>query len=136
MPVRLRIEVRRRDLNEGVMLTALVNTGFTSEEPDILMPSNVAKTLGLWPQPDGSLSIIFTTAGGEVEGYEVPRSVFVRVLAEDRASKEVLANALINPLTEDVLISDALAEELGIQILYPRRGIWKFSDEERARSSV
>jgi hypothetical protein len=72
MPVRLRIEVRRRDLNEGVMLTALVNTGFTSEEPDILMPSNVAKTLGLWPQPDGSLSIIFTTAGGEVEGYEVP----------------------------------------------------------------
>ncbi|MGY0287295.1 MAG: hypothetical protein ACUX7D_00810 [Candidatus Methanodesulfokora washburnensis] len=136
MPVRLRIEVRRRDLNEGVMLTALVNTGFTSEEPDILMPSNVAKTLGLWPQPDGSLSIIFTTAGGEVEGYEVPQSVFVRVLAEDRASKEVLANALINPLTEDVLISDALAEELGIQILYPRRGIWKFSDEERARSSV
>jgi hypothetical protein len=136
MPVRLRIEVRRRDLNEGVMLTALVNTGFTSEEPDILMPSNVAKTLGLWPQPDGSLSIIFTTAGGEVEGYEVPRSVFVRVLAEDRASKEVLANVLINPLTEDVLISDALAEELGIQILYPRRGIWKFSDEERARSSV
>jgi hypothetical protein len=107
-----------------------------SEEPDILMPSNVAKTLGLWPQPDGSLSIIFTTAGGEVEGYEVPQSVFVRVLAEDRASKEVLANALINPLTEDVLISDALAEELGIQILYPRRGIWKFSDEERARSSV
>ncbi|WP_272914439.1 hypothetical protein [Candidatus Methanodesulfokora washburnensis] len=33
MPVRLRVEVRRRDLNEGVMLTALVNTGFTGKVP-------------------------------------------------------------------------------------------------------
>ena len=60
----------------------------------------------------------------------------MRVLTEDRASGEVLANALINPLADEVLISDALAEELGIQILYPRRGIWKFSDEDKARSSV
>jgi hypothetical protein len=60
----------------------------------------------------------------------------VRVLPEDRASKGVLANALINPLTEDVIISDALAEELGIQILYPRRGIWKFSDEESQKQRI
>ena len=136
MPIRLRIEVRSREFGKRVVLTALVNTGFMSEEPDILIPVNVARELGLWPQPDGSLLITLSTAGGDVEGYAAPRSVFVRVLTEDRVSEEILANALINPLAEEVLISDALAEELGIQILYPRRGIWKFADEDRARSSA
>jgi len=31
------------------------------------------------------------------------------------------------------LIDNALAEELGIQILYPRKGIQKFVDYERSR---
>jgi hypothetical protein len=136
MPVKLRIEIRSRGSDRRVVLTALVNTGFVSEEPDILIPLNLARELGLWPQPDGSLLLTLSTAGGDVEGYAVPRSVFVRVLTEDRAGGDVLANALINPLADEVLISDALAEELGIQILYPRRGIWKFSDEDKARSSV
>jgi len=57
----------------------------------------------------------------------------VRVVAEDRCSRDVVANVIINPLDEEVLISDYLAEELGIQILYPRRGIWRFVDDEPNR---
>ena len=136
MPVRLRVEIRRARSREAIVLTALVNTGFTSEEPDILVPASVARALGLWPQPDGSLSVILDTAGGEVEGYMVPRSALVRVLTDDRVSEAVLANVIVDPLAEEVLISDALAEELGIQILYPRRGVWKFADEDRVRHSV
>uniref|UniRef100_A0A7J3X7Y0 Uncharacterized protein n=1 Tax=Thermofilum pendens TaxID=2269 RepID=A0A7J3X7Y0_THEPE len=61
--------------------------------------------------------------------------MLVRVLAGDRASREILASVVVSPLAEEVLISDALAEELGVQILYPRRGIWKFADEDKVRES-
>jgi len=42
---------------------------------------------------------------------------------DDRVSEAVLANVIVDPLAEGVLISDMLAEELGVQILYPRRGV-------------
>jgi hypothetical protein len=38
-------------------------------------------------------------------------------------------------LKYEVLISDALAEELGIVILTPKTGLWKFKDEDRIRTS-
>ena len=72
MPVRLKVETRRVESSEGAVLVALVNTGLVSDEPDILVPAGVARALGLWPQPDGSLSVILGTAGGEGEGYVVP----------------------------------------------------------------
>lgn len=112
-----------------------MNTGFVSDDPDILVPISVARALGLWPQPDGSLSVILGTAGGEIEGYVVPRSVLARVLAGDRASREILASVVVSALAEEVLISDALAEELGVQILYRRRGIWESVDEDKVRES-
>jgi len=36
---------------------------------------------------------------------------------------------------DEVLVSDYLAEELQVQILYPRKGLWKFVDEDRVRES-
>lgn len=45
MPIRLRIEIRSRGSDRRVVLTALVNTGFMSEEPDILIPVNLARDL-------------------------------------------------------------------------------------------
>jgi len=75
------------------------------------------------------------TGGGIVESYVVPQAVVVQVVTEDRVSKEVTANVLVNPYIEEVLVSDYLAEELQIQILYPRRGIWKFADKEKIREN-
>ena len=47
VPVRLRVEIERARSREVIVLIALVNTGFTSEEPDILVPASVARALGL-----------------------------------------------------------------------------------------
>ena len=115
---------------------ALVNTGFTSETPDIAVPPSVAERLGLWPLPEGAILVSVETGGGVVEGYIIPRAVSVRVVTSDRASREVVANVLINPHLDAILVSDYLAEELGIQILYPRRGLWKFVDEDKVRESA
>ena len=132
--MRVRLELRARS---GARITtlALVNTGFMSDTPDLAVPPSVAERLGLWPRPSSALSVTLETGGGVVEGYIVPQAVAVRVVVEDRASREVIANVLVNPFIDEVLISDALAEELGIQILYPRRGLWRFSDEDKVRGS-
>lgn len=44
--VSLKLRVGRRE----VTLSALVNSGFESDSPDIAIPVNTARELGLWPQ--------------------------------------------------------------------------------------
>lgn len=130
----MRVSLRAVRSGREVTARALVSTGFTSDTPDIALPTALAERLCLWPKLSRDVvAVALETGGGVVEAYVVPQALLVRVVAEDRASREVLANALVNPYIGEVLISDNLAEELGIQILYPRRGVWKFADEERLR---
>jgi hypothetical protein len=42
---------------------------------------------------------------------------------------------MVSLLEYEVLISDALAEELGIVILAPKTGLWRFRDEDKVRTS-
>ena len=135
MPVRVRVEIRSRYSTVVLTMLALVNTGFTSDTPDLAVPTSVAEKLGLWPNPPNALSASLETGGGIVEGYIIPQAAVIKVVTKDRVSKEVIVNIIVNPFIGEVLISDALAEELGIQILYPRRGLWKFADEDKIRES-
>jgi hypothetical protein len=132
----VRVSLRARYSDREVTAKALVNTGFTSDTPDLALPTALAERLGLWPRPGGGAVVVtLETGGGPIEAYVVPQAVLVRVVTRDRVSREVLANALINPYIGEVLVSDSLTEELGIQILYPRRGVWKFVDEDVLRES-
>jgi hypothetical protein len=47
----------------------------------------------------------------------------------------VKCDAMISLLEYEVLISDALAEELEIVILAPKTGLWRFRDEDKVRTS-
>ena len=47
MPVKLRLEIRSRINNKAITAKALVNTGFTGESPDLAIPLQLAKELGL-----------------------------------------------------------------------------------------
>jgi len=136
MPVRVRLAVKSHRNNAELEVIALVNTGFTSDAPDIALPVPIAERLGLWPAPEGSVYIAVETCSGSMVTHIVPRALSVRVVTEDRTSREVEANALVSPYITEALISDALAEELGVQILYPRKGLWKFADEEKVRGSA
>ncbi|PCN50686.1 hypothetical protein B6U99_03020 [Candidatus Geothermarchaeota archaeon ex4572_27] len=108
---------------------AVVNTGFRSPRPDIIVPPSVARTLGIYPPPEDALEVEADTGGGPVIVYLIPEILEVKVLAGDRESKTIVCNAVVNPLESEVLISDKLTEELGVQILYPSRGIWRFADD-------
>lgn len=72
--------------NRKLIISALLNTGFTSDELDIHIPQSVAKELGLWPPPKNSSLEILDTAGGEILSYFIPNAVKLTVIEEDRTS--------------------------------------------------
>lgn len=45
-----RVRIRIRHNNNIVETSALVNSGFENDAPDIVIPIEVTKRLGLWPQ--------------------------------------------------------------------------------------
>ena len=94
------------------------------------MPVEVAKRLGLWP-PRRAKLVSADTGGGEVDMVYLEAAVEIYLDGRRR-----IANALINPFIDEVLISDYLASELGIVILDPRRGLWRFVDEDMVRNSA
>ena len=107
----------------------VVNTGFRSPDPDIILPKDIAEKLGLYPPPEDSFQVEAHTGGGPVIVYIIPEAIEVHVVTRDRISKRVKCNVLVNPLEDEVLLSDRLTEDLGIQILYPSKGIWRFIDD-------
>ena len=89
MPVRVRLLLRPRDGGSELTCAALVNTGFTSDTPDLAVPPGLAERLGHWP-PREALLVQLETGGGLAEGYLVPQAVAVRVATDDRCSREVV----------------------------------------------
>ncbi|ACB40629.1 hypothetical protein [Pyrobaculum neutrophilum] len=126
----LRVRIRLRAGRREVETSALVNTGFESSAPDVAVPVEVARRLGLWP-PKSARVVSADTGGGEVEMVYIEAGAEIEVEGR-RAS----VNILVNPYIDEVLISDFLAGELGIVILDAKRGHWRFKDEEALRSSV
>jgi len=58
------------------------------------------------------------------------------VVEEGRTSKTLVCNAVVSPHGGEVLLSDAVIEELEIEILSPRSGLWRFRGEDKVRRSV
>jgi len=56
-------------------------------------------------------------------------SLEVWVVASDREVGPRQADAIISPIEEEVLISDKLAEELGLVLLAIGSGKWRFADD-------
>jgi len=129
------VKVRVRCGERELTTVALLNTGFESDEPEILLPLRAAERLGLWPPPAGARTETYVSASGYMRVVRVPRAGTVAVLAEDRCSEEVPADFIISELTDEVLLNDRLIGRLRIVILDPGEGLWRFRDEDAVRGS-
>jgi len=132
----VRVKLRIKSLRTGreAVTSALVNSGYEAETPQLLIPRRLALELGLWPPPDDAVLVEVGTAGGPVRNYLVPRAAAVYVDAGDRVVGPVECDVMISNLEYEVLISDKLGGELGLVIL-DLRGKWRFSDEDRVRET-
>jgi len=117
MPVRVRLRLRSLASNYVIESSALINSGFTTERPQLLIPRRLAEKLGLWPPPPEALIVELATAGGPVRNYLVPESLEVQVVEPDRQSRVVRADAIISNIEDEVLVNDVLSEELGIVLI-------------------
>ena len=132
--VKLKVKVGGKTLD----VVALVNSGFETEDPQLLVPEKalIANAVDVANLPRGTI-VEYGTAGGEISMYVVKRACRVSVTEPDRESREVEADLVISPIEREVLISDALAEELGIILLSLKRGLWRLADDppDKARAT-
>ena len=132
--MRIKLKVKSLKSSRDVLTSALVNSGFEAETPQLLIPRRLAADLGLWPPPEEAVLVEVGTAGGPVRNYLIPRCIEVSAVTEDRVVGPIVADAMISSYEYEVLISDILGSELGVVIL-DLRGKWRFKDEERVRVS-
>ncbi|MEM2282961.1 MAG: hypothetical protein QXH26_05445 [Candidatus Hadarchaeales archaeon] len=129
--VRVRVEAGERK----VETSALVNSGFESEVPLIILPLRVAEALGF--SPKGLEEESYLGAGGvAVILYSIPKKLRLSVVTEDRTVGPVKTRACISLGEKEVILSDAASSELGISIEDLKRGVWRFADENKRRASA
>jgi hypothetical protein len=129
----VRVKLRIRFQNKVLDTVALVNTGFETPNPQILLPVKAAERLGLWPQlPSETLVEVYDTAGGPVRVYRVKNAVTVEIPEKNIS---VVADAIISHIEVEVLLSDKLTDKLMIVPEIPGEGLWRFRDENTLRKS-
>ncbi len=128
----MRVKIRIRYKGISITTVALVNSGYESEIPEIHLPIPLARKLGFLLEHLKAER--YRVVGSETTTY-ILGHVEVKAVTEDRESEWVKARAVSVPGEMEVLLSDALIEELGINIVKPKSGLWKFMGEEKLRKS-
>jgi len=134
----VRVKLRVRFNDKFVDAIALANTGFETDSPQLLVPRSFITLNNIDLRFLGEPRVVeYDTAGGPIVMHMYPYACRAAVIEEDKVSKEVKADLVISPIEREVIMSDALIEELGIILLSPRRGLWRFIDDpvERIRYS-
>jgi len=81
--VRVRVRIKSLRSSGEVYTSALVNSGFEADTPQLLVPRRLAIELGLWPPPGDAYLIEVGTAGGLLETtlyQELLRSMLLHVI--------------------------------------------------------
>ncbi len=128
--VRVRLKIKSRRNQSEVVAVALVNSGFETEKPQLLIPTALARRLGLWPPPEDAYVVELGTAGGPVRNYLVPEALEVLITAGSKTKGGVVCDAIISHIEEEVIVNDKLGEELGIVIIGLGSGKWRFVDDD------
>jgi hypothetical protein len=132
--VRIRLRIRSRTTGRELRAAALVNSGFETIKPQLLVPIRVAELLGLWPQIPRDYTVKdYMTAGGPARMHVLVDEVEV-VVDVEHSVNPVISDLVISPFEEEVSISDKLAGKLGIVVYDFAEGIWRLqTDPEDVR---
>jgi hypothetical protein len=130
--VRLRIE---RPSGERLECAALLNGGFESGRPEILLPAPAARRLYA-QYPAETLPVAGLLAAGETELLELPERVLACVVTPAREGRQARFSVLVSDGADEVLVSDSGIDALGVRIESFGRGVWRFGNERRLRKSA
>jgi len=128
--VRVRLRIRTVD-GRSAECVAILNSGFAAPTPQLIIHVDVAERLGL--KPEEGVVVELETAGGPAKALFYPRKAFVKVVAGDAESKEVLVDIIVLPTVREALVSDMLIDELEIAIESFSKGLWRFRWEPQGK---
>ena len=124
MVVRVRVRIERG--SRVIETSALANSGYEAETPQILVPIRLAEALGLWPPSTELEESVYDTAGGPLRVWIARSGCVVRVVTEDAESPPVEADLVVSPIADEALLSDKLISRLQIVLEDAGEGLWRF----------
>ncbi len=130
----VRVELELRGTHGTVTSSAVLNGGFEIQGPHLLLPARCAVLL-LGETRSGT-KLAMEAAGGEVEMTLANETVVGAVRTSDRLGRDVRFRVLVSEHDEEVLVSDAGIDALGIRIESFVPGRWRFAEETAVRDAV
>jgi len=125
MAVRIKLLIKSRSSGKELEVIALVNSGFETIKPQLLLPIGAAEKLDLWPKLPNNFKIReYMTPAGAVKLYIVEDELKVKPVVEYSVDP-VISDAVISSIEDEILISDKLAGALGIMVIDFAEGLWK-----------
>ena len=109
----MRVKISIKCGNKEIVTSALVNSGFESNEPEIIIPLEVAKRLGLWP-PVSVEYAEYETAGGIITLPRYKNIAEIRLILEDKETKPIKCTLTVNPEVSEVFSIINLKKSLPI----------------------
>ncbi|MGC8849547.1 MAG: hypothetical protein ACP5K1_02210 [Candidatus Bathyarchaeia archaeon] len=135
MVVRVKVKLASSGGGE-VTASAIANTGFESDEPEVMVPESVAERLGLYPKLPGGVEVEeYRSVGGTFKAYRIRESTRAWLVSGDRSIGPVETVLTIVPGEDEILLSDKLIDELGIELIKPGEGLWKLRGDKTLRKS-
>ena len=128
MGVRVKIVVKHCE--NSAETTALANSGYEAEKPEIHIPLALARRLGF--RLEELKEERYRVIGSEISAYILGE---VSVSLKDY-NNWIGATAVSVPGEFEVVMSDALMEGLGVEIIKPKAGLWRVRGEEITRESL
>jgi len=130
MALRVKLKISSKSGGKAVASSALVNTGFETDRPQLLLPVRIASLLGIWPRfPEHTSIMSYGTAGGPTRVYVINDELSLSLGYDDVPPKQVTSDAVISEVEDEVLVSDSLGHELGIVIEDLKIGYWRLREE-------
>jgi len=117
LAVRVRLRIRKNE--REVTTSALVNTGFEADEPQLVVPLRLAEELQLL-SGGASIEDFSTAGGGLISGYRAEEPAEVELALEDRELPAIRVPITVLPREAEVIVSDRLASDLGVVVLLAR----------------
>lgn len=131
MAVRVRLALKAlkgSKIGNRLETSALVNSGYETDKPELLIPESLASKLGLWPPETIKIEYASTPIGfGRL--HSLGEALQVQVITEDKTSPAVNVHVMVSEYEREVLISDRLASLLEIAVEDFGEGIWRFRGE-------
>ena len=136
--IKVKLKITSVSTEASCEVNSLLNTGYGSEEPEVVLPIGVAEKLGFWPKvPESAVVEAYEAAGGsKLTMHYLANAIKIQAITEDKKSKVVKCALAISELEREVLLSDQAIDELEIVIESPGRGLWRFRDEVKVRGSA